>query len=117
MAVIYLEDILNRIGNKYLAVNVAAQRARELNEKGISMLLMGNAPKPVTVALEELVAGKLAVKALDQASEHPEELLFQPFSASDEGDDDDEVLEEFQQNQEYFDDSNLSDPDEPEEGL
>jgi DNA-directed RNA polymerase omega subunit len=114
MSAIYLEDVLDRIGNKYLAVNVAAQRARALNERGISMLLMGNAPKPVTIALEELVEGKLGYKELDQPSENPEDFPFTPFS---EEEDDEEILEEFQSHQEYFDDSDLKDPDEPEEGL
>ncbi len=32
MPIIYREDILEVIDNKYLAVNIAAQHARKLNE-------------------------------------------------------------------------------------
>ena len=31
MPLIYLEDILDHSGNKYLSVNIAAKRAREIN--------------------------------------------------------------------------------------
>ena len=57
MPVMYLEDVLEKGVNKYLVVNIAAQRGRHINEKGIPML-MDNAQKPVTLALEELNEGK-----------------------------------------------------------
>lgn len=115
MPVIYLEDIVNRVGNKYLAVNIAAQRARQLNERGIPMLSF-NARKPVSLALEELMVGKLGYEETDRLVEASEDLLiFSPVV--DEVDEDSEELDEFQPTPEYFDDNGIIDLDEPEEGL
>lgn len=52
------EDLEGIIDNKYLAVLIAAKRARQLNQ-GMLPSLKTNALKETTVALQELVAGKL----------------------------------------------------------
>jgi DNA-directed RNA polymerase subunit omega len=110
----YLEDILEKGVNKYLVVNIAAQRGRHINEKGIPML-MDNAQKPVTLALEELNEGKLSHKKLEKPIDTLED---SPFGTID-NEEEEEAAEELQPTEEYvFDDSNLVvDAEEQEEGL
>lgn len=57
---ILIEDVLNFVPNKYLAVNVAARRARELNEIELPVSEHAKvAKKPITQALLELIDGRL----------------------------------------------------------
>jgi DNA-directed RNA polymerase subunit omega len=53
-----LEALLDRVGNKYALVIVAAKRARQLKE-GALPLVDVDSSNPVTVALEEIAAGKI----------------------------------------------------------
>lgn len=113
MSVIYLEDIEDLVGNKYLAVNVAARRARQLNEKGIPILKF-NVRKPASVALQALVEGEIDYQQVDQFRDSSEEFsIFNPIT-----EEQDEESEIFQQtfSNETQDDS-ADDLDEPEEGL
>ena len=60
--VVYNEDLVKRVANKYLAVNVAAKRARDINADGLSIAPsspVDNKKKPVAIAIQELVEGKL----------------------------------------------------------
>lgn len=59
--VVYNEDLVKQVENKYLAVNVTAKRARDINANGLPITLTGadRKKKPVAIATEELVAGKL----------------------------------------------------------
>ncbi|HTE02854.1 MAG TPA: DNA-directed RNA polymerase subunit omega, partial [bacterium] len=52
-----LEALLDRVENKYALVIVAAKRARQLKEGALPMVEVDSA-NPVTVALEEIAAGK-----------------------------------------------------------
>jgi DNA-directed RNA polymerase omega subunit len=45
MSVVYLEDIVKIVGNKYLAIHIAGLRARQLNKKGGSPLYCGCTPE------------------------------------------------------------------------
>ena len=60
--VVYNEDLVETVKNKYLAVNVIAKRARNINANGLP-IAPSNAgekkKKPVAVATQELVEGKL----------------------------------------------------------
>ncbi|GIX06403.1 MAG: hypothetical protein KatS3mg115_0806 [Candidatus Poribacteria bacterium] len=57
---IYIEDVLEHVPNKYLAVNLAAQRARQLNELELPVGEAAKvAKKPTTQALLELIEGHL----------------------------------------------------------
>ncbi|MBM3215806.1 DNA-directed RNA polymerase subunit omega [Candidatus Poribacteria bacterium] len=57
---ILVEDVERRVTNKYLAVNIAARRARELNELELPFGDHArSARKPTTQALVELVEGRL----------------------------------------------------------
>lgn len=115
MPLIYLEDILEQSGNKYLAVNIAAKRAREINAENSLPMLMANADKPVTVAIDELSSGQIEHEELDQ----PEELVEDsPFGSIDsEEDEDAERVEEPPSTEEYYEEDDVTDPDEMEEGL
>ena len=60
--VVYNEDLVKTVKNKYLAVNVAAKRARDINANGLPLAAANTADKkkkPVAVATEELIEGKL----------------------------------------------------------
>ncbi len=60
--VVYNEDLVKRVANKYLAVNVASKRARDINADGLPIAPSSTADKkkkPVAVATQELVEGKL----------------------------------------------------------
>ena len=115
MPLIYLEDILEQSGNKYLAVNIAAKRAREINAESSLPMLMANTEKPVTVAIDELSSGRIDYEKLDQAEELVED---SPFGSI-EGEEDEEAagLEEVQPTEEYYEEDEVTDPDETEEGL
>ena len=114
MPLIYLEDILERGGNKYLSVNIAAKRAREINAENSLPMLMPNAEKPVTVAIEELRSGRIEHEELDQAEELVEE---SPFPAIDEEDGDAGPTEEILPPEELLEDDDVIDTDDMEEGL
>ncbi|MDR5684057.1 MAG: DNA-directed RNA polymerase subunit omega [Armatimonadota bacterium] len=53
-----IETLLARIPNKYLLVMVAARRARELRS-GQLPLVDVDSQNPVTIALEEIAAGRV----------------------------------------------------------
>ena len=114
MPLIYLEDILEHSGNKYLAVNIAAKRAREINAASLPML-MANAQKPVTIAIDELKSGQIVYEESDQPEEPLEDSLFGSIDSeeAEEG----EVREEVQPTEEYSEEDEVTDPDEMEEGL
>ena len=82
MAIVYLEDLSERVGNKYLAVNMIAQRARVLNDRNLQFL-NPNSKKCVTEALEEVVEHKIEYRRLEQSSNDQSD----PFSLFSENDD------------------------------
>lgn len=53
-----LEALLDRVENKYALVIVAAKRARQLKEGALPMVDIDSG-NPVTIALEEIAAGKI----------------------------------------------------------
>ena len=115
MPLIYLEDILEQGGNKYLSVNIAAKRAREINAENSLPMLMANAQKPVTIAIDELSSGRINYEELDQLEASVEDSPFAPIDS--EENEEVEGLEELQPTQEYYEEDEVTDPDEAEEGL
>ena len=118
MAIVYLEDLSDRVGNKYLAVNMIAQRARVLNDRNLQFL-NPNSKKCVTEALEEVVEHKIEYRRLEQSSNDQSD----PFSLFSENDDDVSVDETKSTDksddlfdQIYLEDTGATD-DEVEEGL
>ncbi|MGH2453527.1 MAG: DNA-directed RNA polymerase subunit omega [bacterium] len=57
-----LEALLDRVDNKYALVIVAAKRARQLKDGALPMVDVETA-NPVTIALEEIAAGKIRFEA------------------------------------------------------
>jgi DNA-directed RNA polymerase subunit omega len=53
-----LESLLEKVDNKYSLVITVAKRARQLKEGHLPMVDIGS-NNPVTVALEEIAAGKV----------------------------------------------------------
>ena len=119
MAIVYLEDLSERVGNKYLAVNMIAQRARVLNDRNLQFL-NPNSKKCVTEALEEVVEHKIEYRRLEQSSNDQSD----SFSLFSENDDDDVSVDETKStdksddlfDQIYLEDTGATD-DEVEEGL
>ena len=64
-----LESLLEKIENKYALVVSVAKRARVLKEGQLPMVDVASS-NPVTVALEELAAGKIRI---DKSKEQPKE--------------------------------------------
>ncbi len=53
-----LEALLDRVGNKYALVIVTAKRARQIKDGALSLVDL-DTRNPVTMALEEIAAGKI----------------------------------------------------------
>ncbi len=64
-----LESLLEKIENKYVLVVAVAKRARVLKEGQLPMVDVASS-NPVTVALEEIAAGKIRI---DKSKEQPKE--------------------------------------------
>lgn len=62
-----LEALLSRVDNKYALVISVAKRARQLKEGHLPMVDVAST-NPVTVALEEIAAGKIHVDAATETS-------------------------------------------------
>ena len=70
MSVVYLEDVVKTVGNKYLAIHIAGQRARQLNKKEASLFTAVSPRKPASEAIEELIEGKIEYSQLDSDPEN-----------------------------------------------
>lgn len=116
MAMVYLEDILEIVENKYLAVNIAAQRARQLNEREFA-LLSSSTRKPATVATEELIDGKIGYRNEDRSAQESDDLII--FSTDlTEAAQDSEEMAELVQPEIYAEETDTAvDSEETEEGL
>lgn len=57
-----LETLLKKVDSKYTLVVLAAKRARQITEERERGVIGSGAPKPVTVALEEIVDGKVTYR-------------------------------------------------------
>lgn len=60
MARITIEDCLKRVDNRFLLVNMVAQRVRQIRE-GSDYLVSSPKNEDVVVALREVAAGKIRV--------------------------------------------------------
>lgn len=74
MSVVYLEDIVKTVGNKYLAIHIAGQRARQLNKKEAS-LFTAISRNPASEAIEELIEGKIEYSESDSDPENLDDPL------------------------------------------
>lgn len=56
-----LEVLLEKVDSKFSLITMISKRARQLNS-GYTKLIVTNSVKPVTIALEEIAAGKVVLK-------------------------------------------------------
>ncbi len=98
--VVYNEDLVKTEKNKYRAVNIIAQRARDINANGLPLAPSSSTTdkkkKPVAVATQELVEGKLRFKKTEANIPAPKTpSIFTDPEASDDEDSifDEELLE------------------------
>lgn len=61
MARITVEDCLKRVPNRFILVNMASKRVRQIRE-GSEYLVKSPKNEDIVVALREIAAGKIAIK-------------------------------------------------------
>ena len=61
MARITIEDCLKRVKNRFLLVNLAARRVRQIRE-GSEYLVSSPKNEDIVVSLREIAAGKVTIK-------------------------------------------------------
>lgn len=80
-----IDDLLNKVDSKYTLVHLSASRAREINDyyhslgDGMSLYVrpLVDCPsnKPLSIAFEEIAAGKIIVSRPSEARHHAEDLF------------------------------------------
>ena len=73
MARITIEDCLKRVKNRFLLVNMAAKRVRQIRE-GSEYLVSSPKNEDIVVSLREIAAGKVTIRE-DKEEEIKEEIL------------------------------------------
>lgn len=68
MARITVEDCLKRVPNRYMLVNMAAKRVRQIRE-GSEYLVSSPKNEDIVVALREIAAGKINIKKESEPQE------------------------------------------------
>ncbi len=68
MARITVEDCLKRVANRFILVNMAAKRVRQLRE-GSEYLVKSPKNEDIVVALREIAAGKITAQLKEEESE------------------------------------------------
>jgi len=69
VARITVEDCLKRVANRFILVNMASKRVRQIRE-GSEYLVNSPKNEDIVVALREIAAGKITLK---EVAEKPEE--------------------------------------------
>ena len=65
MARITVEDCLKRVPNRFMLVNIAAKRVRQIRE-GSEYLVSSPKNEDIVVSLREIAAGKIGTKQTDE---------------------------------------------------
>lgn len=73
MARITIEDCLKRVKNRFLLVNMAAKRVRQIRE-GSEYLVSSPKNEDIVVSLREVAAGKITIKE-EKEEKETEELM------------------------------------------
>lgn len=68
MARITVEDCLKRVSNRFLLVNMASKRVRQIRE-GSEYLVKSPKNEDIVVALREIAAGKITEKTEEEEAE------------------------------------------------
>jgi DNA-directed RNA polymerase omega subunit len=81
-----IDEVLQQIPNKYMAVTVASKRAKAINDETVRPTVKSGGTKPTTMALEEVAAGAVAPgpgrQKIEAAEEEEKELLPSPESTA-----------------------------------
>ena len=112
--VVYNEDLVKTVENKYLAVNVVAKRARQINADGLPLVpsSAGNKKqKPVAMATQELVDGRLSYKQGE--AEVPDASAASIFTDPQDANDESDIFSE----EIVADEAQNTEQEEPEEGI
>ncbi len=73
MARITIEDCLKRVKNRFILVNLAAKRVRQIRE-GSEYLVSSPKNEDIVVSLREIAAGKVTIKEEKEEIETIEEI-------------------------------------------
>lgn len=68
MARITIEDCLKRVNNRFLLVNMAAKRVRQIRE-GSEYLVSSPKNEDIVVSLREVAAGKITIQKEEEEKE------------------------------------------------
>jgi len=68
VARITVEDCLKRVSNRFLLVNMASRRVRQIRE-GSEYLVKSPKNEDIVVALREIAAGKITTKSQEEEAE------------------------------------------------
>lgn len=68
MARITVEDCLKRVANRFVLVNMASKRVRQIRE-GSEYLVSSPKNEDIVVALREIAAGKITLKDMTEKAE------------------------------------------------
>ncbi|MFO8079710.1 MAG: DNA-directed RNA polymerase subunit omega [Armatimonadota bacterium] len=71
MEIFSIEDLSDNVGGRYPLVVAAAKRARQLKEGAVPLVNI-NSNNDLTIALAEIAAGKVVVKAPGEPGDEPE---------------------------------------------
>jgi DNA-directed RNA polymerase subunit omega len=74
VARITIEDCLKRVKNRFLLVNLASKRVRQIRE-GSEYLVSSPKNEDIVVSLREIAAGKVAIKEDKEEIEEKEDNL------------------------------------------
>jgi len=66
VARITIEDCLKKVGNRFLLVNMVAERVRQIRE-GSDYLVSSPKNEDIVVALREVAAGKIGITEKEKA--------------------------------------------------
>jgi DNA-directed RNA polymerase omega subunit len=66
-----VEELADRVGGRYTLVVAAAKRARQLKDGAVPLVKVAS-NNPLTIALAEIRAGKVIVKAPGEPGDEPE---------------------------------------------
>ena len=73
-----LDDLLDKVDNKFKLVTLAMKRARQINDGRPAFMEESNAARPVSIALQEINQGTVYVKERAEGEEPEAERLHQP---------------------------------------
>lgn len=75
MTELSIDNLLSKAKNKFLLVNAASGRAKQVSEGSLPYIDNFDPTNPVITALREIAADKIRIKVLSGPAKKPQELL------------------------------------------